>query len=142
MALIGVHESDHTGFPNYALMKLSAWHKAHGDEVEWFNALMPYDRVYSSKVFTFTLEDEYLPPDTVKGGTGYGLYGKLPQEVDDMVPDYSLYPDCNYAVGFLTRGCVRNCPWCVVPRKGGVSTISGLAGCQETGQPGLGIDGQ
>ena len=111
--LIGVHESDHTGFPNYALMKLSAWHKEHGDEVEWFNALMPYDRVYSSKVFTFTPEDEYLPPDTIKGGTGYGLYGKLPQEVDDMFPDYSMYPDCDYAIGFLTRGCVRNCPWCV-----------------------------
>ena len=119
MSLIAIHDNDRTRFPNYALMKLSAWHKSHGDEVEWFNPLMPYDRVYSSKVFTFTPEDEYLPPDAVRGGTGYGLYGKLPQEVDDIFPDYSLYPDCNYAIGFLTRGCIRKCPWCVVPRKEG-----------------------
>lgn len=117
--LIGIHDSDGTRFPNLALMKLSAWHKERGDEVEWFNPLMPYDRVYSSKVFTFTPEDEYLPPDAVKGGTGYGMYEELPQEVDDIFPDYGLYPDCDHAIGFLTRGCIRKCPWCVVPRKEG-----------------------
>ena len=53
---IGLHDSDATGFPNLALMKLSAWHKARGDKVEWWNPLLPYDRVYSSKVFTFTPE--------------------------------------------------------------------------------------
>lgn len=117
--LIALHDSDHTGFPNYALMKISAWHKAQGDTVEWFMPLGQYGRVYSSKVFTFTPEDPYLPPDTVKGGTGYGIYDPLPDEIDDMFPDYSIYPDCHYAIGFLTRGCIRACPWCVVPRKEG-----------------------
>lgn len=117
--LIALHDSDHTGFPNYALMKISAWHKAQGDAVEWFMPFGKYDRVYSSKVFTFTPEDPYLPPDTVKGGTGYGIYDPLPDEIDDMFPDYSIYPDCHYAIGFLTRGCIRACPWCVVPRKEG-----------------------
>lgn len=70
---IGLHDSDYTGFPNLALMKLSAWHKAHGDSVEWWNPLVTYDRVYSSKVFSFTPECDYLPPDTIKGGTGYGV---------------------------------------------------------------------
>lgn len=116
---IAIHECDHTGFPNYALMKISAWHKAHGDTVEWFHPMFEYDRVYSSKVFTFTKEDPYLPQDAIKGGTGYGLYNDLPQEIDDMFPDYSIYPDVKYAVGFLTRGCIRNCPWCVVPKKEG-----------------------
>lgn len=116
---IGLHDSDRTNFPNYALMKISAWHKANGDTVEWWVPMCQYDRVYSSKVFTFTPENPYLPPDTIKGGTGYGKYEELSPEIDDMYPDYSIYPDCNYAIGFLTRGCIRRCPWCVVPRKEG-----------------------
>ena len=116
---VGLHDSDATDFPNYALMKISAWHKAQGDTVEWWNPLLPYDRVYSSKVFTFTPENPYLPPDTIKGGTGYRKYEELPKEIDDMFPDYSIYPNCDYAIGFLTRGCIRSCPWCVVPKKEG-----------------------
>lgn len=118
--LIALHDGDaQTDFPNYALMKISAWHKAQGDEVEWWNPLLTYDRVYSSKVFTFTPECPYLPPDTIKGGTGYGIYDQLPDEIDAMFPDYSIYPKVKYAIGFLTRGCIRRCPWCVVPKKEG-----------------------
>ena len=117
--LIGLHDGDKTGFPNLALMKLSAWHKAQGDAVEWWWPLGEYDKVYSSKVFTFTKADEYLPPDVIKGGTGYGIYEDLPTEIDEMFPDYSIYPNCKHAVGYLTRGCIRRCPWCVVPRKEG-----------------------
>lgn len=116
---IGLHDSDNTGFPNLALMKLSAWHKAQCDSVEWWNALLQYDRVYSSKVFTFTPENPYLPENTVKGGTGYGILDELPPEVDTMFPDYSIYPKCGHAIGFLTRGCIRRCPWCIVPKKEG-----------------------
>lgn len=117
--LVGIHDSDKTDFPNYALMKISAWHKEHGDTVEWWNPLFTYDRVYSSKVFTFTPECPYLPENTIKGGTGYGIYDELPTEIDDMFPDYSIYPNVDYAIGFLTRGCIRKCPWCVVPKKEG-----------------------
>ena len=116
---IALHDSDATGFPNLALMKLSAYHKAQGDSVEWWNPLLPYDRVYSSKVFTFTPECPYLPENTIRGGTGYGVYDELPPEVDAMFPDYSLYPKCDHAIGFLTRGCIRACQWCVVPKKEG-----------------------
>lgn len=117
---IALHDADgQTDFPNYALMKISAWHKAQGDQVEWWTPLMTYDKVYSSKVFTFTPENPYLPPDTIKGGTGYGLYNDLPDEIDAMFPDYSIYPQVDYAIGFLTRGCIRHCPWCVVPKKEG-----------------------
>ena len=118
--LIGLHDSDNTGFPNFALMKLSAYHKAQGDAVEWWNPLLTYDRVYSSKVFTFTPECQYLPENTIKGGTGYGIMDELPEAVDAMFPDYSIYPKCDHAIGFLTRGCIRKCPWCIVPKKEGV----------------------
>lgn len=117
--IIGLHDSDKTDFPNYALMKISAWHKQQGDTVEWWNPLFNYDRVYSSKVFTFTPENPYLPENTIKGGTGYGIYDELPTEIDEMFPDYSIYPNVDYAIGFLTRECIRKCPWCVVPKKEG-----------------------
>lgn len=117
---IGLHDADgHSGFPNLALMKLSAWHKAQGDEVSWWSPEREYDKVYSSKVFTFTKDEPLLPVGTIRGGTGYGKYEDLPAEIDRMFPDYSLYPNCDYAIGFLTRGCVRKCPWCVVPKKEG-----------------------
>ena len=116
---IGLHDSDNTDFPNLALMKISAWHKAQGDEVEWWTPMLDYDKVYSSKVFTFTPVNPYLPKNTVRGGTGYGKYDELPAEIDAMFPDYSIYPNCDYAIGFLTRGCIRKCPWCVVPKKEG-----------------------
>ena len=117
--LIGLKDVDGHNFPNLALMKISAYHKAQGDDVRWFIPMEHYDRVYASKVFTFTPDDPYLPPDTIKGGTGYGKYEDLPPDVDGMFPDYSIYPQYDYAIGFLTRGCIRHCPWCVVPRKEG-----------------------
>lgn len=117
--IVGLHDSDATRFPNFALMRLSAYHKARGDTVAWWTPLQPFDRVYSSKVFSFTPNNPYLPPDTIKGGTGYGLYNELPVEIDSQFPDYSLYPTCKHAIGYLTRGCIRNCEWCVVPQKEG-----------------------
>lgn len=125
--MIGIHdaEKDHFKgkvFPNYALMKISAWHKAQGDQVEWWNPLKRYDRVYSSKIFDFTSTDPYLPEDAIRGGTGYRdipIDQELPKEIDDMFPDYSIYPECDFAIGYLTRGCPNHCRWCVVPKKEG-----------------------
>lgn len=121
---IGLHDAEmehikNKKFPNLALMKISAYHKLLGDDVEWWLPLNTYDIVYSSKVFDFTPENPYLPPDTIRGGTGYGLYNDLPTEIDDMFPDYSIYTQCDYAIGFLTRGCPNKCEWCYVPRKEG-----------------------
>lgn len=106
-------------FPNYALMKISAYYKAQGDDVEWWNPMQTYDKVYSSKIFDFTPENPYLPSDTIKGGTGYGMFGELPAEIEAAYPDYSIYPECDYAIGFLTRGCPNKCPYCYVPQKEG-----------------------
>lgn len=111
--------------PNLALTKVSAHHKACGDTVEWFSPFYKYDIVYASKVFKFTPDNPYLPVDTIKGGTGYGLTTKLPDEIESMCPDYSLYPNMDYAMGFTMRGCIRKCPFCVVPAKEGKPNIVG-----------------
>ena len=125
---IGLHDAEkvylkNKTFPNLALMKISAYHKSFGDDVEWWNPLCRYDRIYSSKIFDFTPPDPYLPDDAVRGGTGYDdipVNQELPEEIDIMFPDYSIYPSCDYAIGYITRGCIRNCRWCVVPKKEGM----------------------
>lgn len=122
---VAIHSVDGHNYPNLALMRISAWHKAQGDSVEWFSPLMPYDRVYASKVFTFTPDDPYLPADAIRGGTGYNATSHLPPEIDAMKPDYTIYPQFEEAYGFLTRGCVNKCPWCVVPKKEGTIKIVG-----------------
>ena len=114
---IGLHNADNGRYPNLALMKLSAYHKAKGNDVEIFFPLMRYDIVYSSKVFTFT-PDEITPTMTIKGGTGYGSINPLQDEIEHACPDYDLY-GLDYSMGFLTRGCNRKCEWCVVPEKEG-----------------------
>lgn len=118
-------EKKQVSFPNLPLMKLSAFHKARGDEVGWWIALEKYDLVYKSKVFDFTPEIEYpiQAARVIEGGTGYGLGNRLPEEVEHIMPDYSVYPQFNAAYGFLTRGCPRSCPFCIVAPKEGSQSI-------------------
>ena len=118
---IALHDADGHNFPNLALMKLSAWHKKQGDSVEFYFPFLhdTYNKIYSSKVFTFTKVNDFLPESTNKGGTGYKIYDNvLPDKIEHIYPDYSLYETKN-AYGFVTRGCPNNCPWCIVPRKEG-----------------------
>ena len=94
---IGLIDVDGHNWPNLALMKLSAWHKAKGDDVEWWWGWGHYDRVYMSKVFDETYTPDIPdPPNTdeiIRGGTGYGLDNKLPDEIEHIYPDYALYPE-------------------------------------------------
>lgn len=118
---IGLVDVDGHNFPNLALMKLSTYHKQLGDTVEWANSLEPFDKIYMAKVFTFTKDDNfaYQCDDVVRGGTGYDLTSKLPDDVEGCYPDYSLYNIKNTAYGYLTRGCPRGCSFCVVAKKEG-----------------------
>lgn len=131
-------------FPNIALMKISAYHKKMGDEVEWYLPFSDrYDIVYVSKVFTDTQDPGYVinADRVVRGGTGYCIKNDggverfvkpekgydyslvLPAQVEHMMPDYSIYPDVeDTAYGFLTRGCPRRCGFCHVSSKEGVSS--------------------
>lgn len=111
-------------YPNLALMKISAYHKNMGDEVEWYNPFDQFDIVYMSKIFSFTPDFGQWITNAKhirKGGTGYDLKVTLPEEMEFVRPDYSIYQsiDNKTAYGFLTRGCPNKCKWCVVPRKEG-----------------------
>ena len=135
---IGLIDVDGHNYPNLPLMKISAWHKAQGDSVEWYQPLFSghMDKVYMSKVFSFTPDYEYyVDADVIeKGGSGYCIElvdGKevfhkdrdknLPDEIEHIYPDYSLYPKYtkDTAYGFLTRGCPRGCEFCHVEAKEG-----------------------
>lgn len=141
---IGLVDVDGHNFPSIPLMKLSAWHKQQGDTVEWYDQLFhstgkPFDKVYMSKVFSFTPDFPYHvnAKEVIKGGSGYCIRLKdgkevydtekdslLPPEIETIYPDYSIYYDIipevkNTAYGFLTRGCPRGCKFCHVGCKEG-----------------------
>jgi len=124
---IGLIDGDNTPFPNLALMKISAYHKRNGDTVEFLNYWDSYDKVYISKVFTFTRDplrgNAIMCDDIVAGGTGYNLKTKLPEDMEYISPDYGLYSGYDFALGFLSRGCPRKCAFCVVSEKEGKSHV-------------------
>ena len=108
-------------FPNLALMKLSAWHKANSDEILPVNFLLQsnIDRAYLSMVFPCERIWSLVLTDIYRyGGSGFDNWEWLPEEIEHTCPDYSLY-DCNYAMGFTSRGCPRSCAFCIVPKKEG-----------------------
>ena len=121
---IGLIDVDGHNWPNLCLMKLSSYHKALGDTVEWWTPEGRYDRVYKSRVFTDTYSKDTITVtnagEVICGGTGYGPGPNLPDAVEHTRPDYTLYPQFpDTAYGFLTRGCPRNCGFCIVSGKEG-----------------------
>lgn len=130
---IGLIDVDSHNFPNLCLMKISAYHKGRGDNVEWWNGFKHYDVVYKSKVFdeTYSQDMEYCinADEVICGGTGYDLKNKLPEEIEHQYPDYELYGGgTSRAYGFLTRGCPRHCPFCIVSEKeGNTHTVADLS---------------
>ena len=125
---IALADVDSHHFPNLCLMKLSTYHKKCGDQVEWWRPDGQYDIAYKSRVFTDTYsKDRYVITNAgqvVCGGTGYGPGPNLPDAVEHCCPDYSIYPQFpDTAYGFLTRGCPRQCPACIVSKKEGTRSV-------------------
>ena len=116
---IGLVDVDSYNFPNLALMKISAYHKKMKDDVSMYMPIFDYDKIYMSKVFTFTKDKKIVHDNIEKGGTGYNIEKRLPDEIDNIYPDYSLYNITDTAYGYLTRGCFRNCDFCIVSKKEG-----------------------
>lgn len=138
MSKIGLIDVDGHNFPNLPIMKISAWHKKQGDTVEWYEPLFSghMERVYMSKVFSFTPDYEYYidAGEIIKGGSGYCIElengkeiyhsendGQLLEEIEHIYPDYSLYTEFtkDTAYGFMSRGCPRGCEFCHVGVKEG-----------------------
>ena len=126
---IGLIDVDGHNFPNLPLMKLSTWHKQQGDHVEMYDPMFSghMDKVYMSKVFTFTQDYQYCidADEIIKSGTGYDypMGGEpLPSIIEHIYPDYGLYNITDTAYGFLTRGCPRNCDFCIVGKKEGLKS--------------------
>ncbi len=119
---VGLIDVDGHNFPNFALMRISAFHKTKGDDVEWADPFFgDYYLVYKSKIFTFT-PDDFTPWSckVIKGGTGYDIASRLPYEIEQSTAmDYSLYPHHQFSIQFFSRGCIRKCPFCLVQEKEG-----------------------
>lgn len=111
--------------PNLALMKLSAWHKTQGDTVG-FDIENP-DLIYASIVFkknVYKLAEikKKYGEKVICGGSGIDLDKKLIDTIEYIKPDYTIYPEMDYSLGFTTRGCIRNCYFCIVNKKEGKLT--------------------
>jgi hypothetical protein len=126
-------------WPNLALAKIVALHRALGDDIEWFAPLATYDHVYASKVFTDSPPDEYLPIDAHLGGSGcfrdQDRETTLAPDIERITPDWSLWPWWPHDMGYSTRGCVRKCPFCIVPTKEGKLRVVAEFGDLTTGRP-------
>ena len=102
------------------------------------NPFKHYDIVYSSKIFGDEYSEDFVycinADLIIEGGTGRAISIKdgrevynpekdspLPEEIEHIYPDYDLYPELtkDTAIGFLTRGCPNNCPFCIVSKKEG-----------------------
>ena len=138
---IGLIDVDGHNFPNLALMRISAYHKAMGDQVEWWwSDFIHYDIVYMSKIFSDAYTKDVPEPlnadKVIKGGTGYCISlidgvevfdksknEELQPEIENMFPDYSLYPQFDFAVSMTSRGCPRGCSFCHVGAKEGRCSV-------------------
>lgn len=121
MKTIGVIQVDGK-LPNLAIMKIAGYHERIGDKVEWYNGNLyesMYDFIYASKIFSFSPTPDLPQNKSMIGGTGIDFFNRLPPEIENADISYSLYPNCNYHVGFSMKGCRFNCKFCCVPKKEG-----------------------
>lgn len=103
---------------NTALMQVAMYHKSLGDEVEFYDKDKQYDKIYAFSLFNFT-DKSGVTPDMICGGTGFDITSRLPPEIEACDYDWSMYPDCDYSIIWFSRGCVNNCPFCIVRKKEG-----------------------
>lgn len=103
-------------YENAALMQISMFHKLQNDSVEWYSPLFhkSYDKIYCSGIFDYSNKD-YVTPDMICGGPSFN-FNKLPKEIAKCNYDYSIYPNCEKSYLWFSRGCIRACPYCVVPK--------------------------
>ena len=128
-------------------MKISNYFKSVGEQVEFVKAGGKYEKVFASAIFTRSKPEcekliEFYGDKIDIGGTGWNLHKELPSQIEYIKPDYDLYlvdeiarrmkgigtkehkqrkaaEIVNAGMGFTSRGCIRNCGFCFVPKKEG-----------------------
>ena len=121
--------------PNLALMKISTHYKNQGCDVVLKKLgysgypcakkvtrikNKEYDKTFAS--ILFTCNKNVLKPldkNIFIGGSGVNIERKLPDVIEKLEEDYNLYNENKISYGFLTRGCIRKCSFCIVPKKEG-----------------------
>ena len=110
-------------FVNAAMMQVSTYHKQKGDTVSKYGPIFheTYDKIYAFSVFDFT-DKSTVTPDMIRGGSGFKdlLEKRLPAEIEACDYDWDLFPHCDYSIIWFSRGCIRNCPFCIVRQKEGI----------------------
>lgn len=131
---IGLVDVDDTKFPNLCLMKLSSFYKSIGDTTMLLrprdvlsggNLFYSCDKLIGASVFTSNskISNELEKAGVFVAGTGTDRKDVLPDSIEHIFPDYSLYSISDTAYGFLTRGCPRKCPFCIVSDKEGSKSV-------------------
>lgn len=103
---------------NSAMMQVSQYWKNRGGRIWDYNPLFNYDKIYAFSLFDFT-DKSMVTDEMICGGTGFDIEKKLPKEIEECDLDYSICPDCDYSIIWFSRGCFRNCPFCIVRQKEG-----------------------
>lgn len=105
---------------NTAYMQIAYYHRARGDTVEWWTPLEDrlFDHVYCSSLFDYTDKRE-VPSRAICGGTGFDVTSRLSVDIENCDLDYSIYPKCDRSIVWFSRGCIRDCLWCIVRQKEG-----------------------
>ena len=120
---------------NTAYMQIACYHRARGDTVEWWTPLEDhlFDHVYCSSLFDYTNKSE-VPEYAICGGTGFDVSSRLSVAIEGCDLDYSIYPKCDRSIVWFSRGCIRNCPFCIVQQKEGAIHPVRLLGLNPKGK--------
>lgn len=133
----------YTRYPPLGLLKISALHKFKGDSVELVRGQVipkrPPDKIYVTSLFTWAWRPVHkavhfykklypdapvslggiyasLIPDHAKESGADSVHKGLIEEAEGLMPDYELIPEWNGSILFASRGCVRRCGFCSVPK--------------------------
>lgn len=113
-------------YVNSAMMQVSMYHRLNDDFPEPYFPLWrrDYGKIYAFSIFDFTDKGQ-VPPEAIRGGTGFNVLSRLPPEIEACDYDYEIFPECDFSIVWFSRGCSRNCGFCIVPRKEGrISSVA------------------
>ena len=135
----------YTSYPPLALLKLAAYHKRKKDKIRFVQGFsddgLEPRIIYITSLFTYSYEpvhdailyysEKYKKSRIIVGGIyatlcpehlreRFGnrieIYQGLMEKVENLLPDYSLVPFWNASILFSSRGCIRKCRFCSVPK--------------------------